>query len=111
MCIRDSPVMNGATWSATASYTYSEQKLFRGFLTDISNSPGNAAGYRENIDVNDVYAETHIQWPSVGTWRFVTGADLLFANGEGKGATFTYTAPLTGATRPSVAEPSESEFD
>jgi iron complex outermembrane recepter protein len=105
------PVMSGATWSATASYTYSDQEIFRGFLTDLSNSPGNAAGFRENIEVNDVYAETHIAWPSVSSWRFVTGADLLFANGEGKGATFTYTAPLDGSTRPSVAEPSSSSFD
>jgi iron complex outermembrane receptor protein len=105
------PVMNGATWSTTASYTFSEQKMFRGFLTDISNAPNNAAGFRENIDVNDVYAETHIAWPSVSKWSFVAGADLLFANGEGKGATFTYTAPLISSTRPSVAEPSSSSFD
>lgn len=105
------PVMSDATWAATVSYTFSEQKIFRGFLTDISNSPNNASGFRENIDVNDVYAETHIAWPTVSNWRFVTGADLLFANGEGKGATFTYTAPLSASTQPSVAEPSSSSFD
>jgi iron complex outermembrane receptor protein len=37
--------------------------------------------------------------------RFMAGVDLLFANGEGKGATFTYTVPLSGASQASVTEP------
>src|SRR4051812_30048887 len=31
------PVLSGAMWGTTASYTFSGQRMFRGFLTDISN--------------------------------------------------------------------------
>lgn len=105
------PVMNGALWGTTASYTYSGQRIFRGFLTDLSNTPNNASGFKENIDINDVYADSHIIWSSVSKLRLMTGADGLFAGGEGKGATFTYTAPLNGSTQAAVAEPSTLDKD
>src|SRR5881392_1122601 len=41
----------GATWSTMASYTRSNQNLFRGFLVDISNTQNNAAGSREDIEI------------------------------------------------------------
>jgi iron complex outermembrane receptor protein len=43
------PVWRNARWSAIASYTFSGQRLFRGFLTNIANAPNNATGFRENI--------------------------------------------------------------
>lgn len=105
------PILNGATWGTTASYTFSGQRMFRGFLTDVSNTPNNASGFKENIDINDVYADSHIIWPTISNTRFMAGVDGLFAGGEGKGATFTYTAPLSGATQASVAEPSTLDKD
>ena len=105
------PVMSGATWGTMASYTFSGQRIFRGFLTDVSNTANNASGFKETIDINDVYADTHIIWPAVSNVRFMAGADALFATGEGKGATFTYTAPLSGLSQPSVAEPSTLDKD
>ena len=45
-------------------------------------------------------------------WRAASrGRDFLFGNGEAGGATFTYIAPLSGATAPSVAEPSVLDLD
>src|SRR5512146_2829051 len=76
-----------------------------------SNTPNNASGFKENIDINDVYADTHIIWPAVSNVRFMAGGDALFATGEGKGATFTYTAPLSGVTQPNVTEPSTLDRD
>lgn len=105
------PVLDGATWGTTASYTFSSQSMFRGFLTDISNTANNASGFLENIDVNHVYADSHIIWPSVSAVKFMTGADLMFGNGEATGATFTYTAPLSGASQASVAEPTLLDKD
>ncbi len=105
------PIFHGATWGATASYTHSAQRLFRGFLIDISDSPDNASGFRENIDINDVYADTHILWPALSRVRIMTGADLLLANGDAAGATFDYTVPLDGSTATSVAEPSTLDLD
>ena len=101
----------GATWGTTASYTFSKQDIFRGFLTDISNTPNNAAGFKESITINDIYADTHLIWPAVSQIRFMAGADVLFAGGEGKGATFTYTAPLNGSAAPNVTEPTTFDKD
>jgi iron complex outermembrane receptor protein len=105
------PVGNGSLWGTTLSFTHSSQRMFRGFLTDLSNSADNAAGFKENIGLNDLYADSHILWPSRSKVRFMTGIDALFANGEAKGATFSYTAPLTGATAPSVSEPTVLDKD
>jgi iron complex outermembrane receptor protein len=107
----DRPFSGSGSWSATASFTRSAQRQFRGFLTDISNSANNAAGYKENIDITDVYADTHILWPARSGWKFMTGADALFANGEAKGATFSYTVPLNGATATHDPEPTTLDKD
>ena len=104
-------VMDGALWGTTASYTHSARSMLRGFLTDISNSPNNAAGFKENISENHLYADTHLIWPMMSQVRFLTGADVLVATGEAKGATFTYTAPLSGSPAPAVAEPTNLNKD
>ena len=102
----DVPVLDGAVWSTTASYAFSAQRMFRGFLTDISASQNNASGWKEHIDINDAYADTHIIWPMRSGVQFMAGADLLFANGDASGADFTYTALLSGSSAPNVAQPS-----
>ncbi|MEO8449851.1 MAG: TonB-dependent receptor [Gemmatimonadota bacterium] len=104
------PVGQGSLWGTTLSFTHSSQSMFRGFLTDIANTPDNASGFRENIDVNDIYADTHILWPAQSKLRFMTGVDALFAGGEATGATFTYTVPLSGAATV-VPEPTTLDRD
>ena len=93
-------------WTTAASFSHSGQDLFRGFLVDISDSPGNARGLRETIDVTDIYADSHVARPSRHNVTLVTGGDLLFGGGDATGATFEYTAPLSGASAPHVTEPS-----
>ncbi|MBW7932089.1 MAG: TonB-dependent receptor plug domain-containing protein [Gemmatimonadaceae bacterium] len=105
------PLASGATWSGQASYTHSAQQMFRGFLTDVANAPNNAAGFKEEIDINDFYLDSHVAWPTKGHLRWLVGADLLAAGGEAKGATFTYTAPLTAASAPHVNEPTTLNLD
>ncbi len=105
------PAISGAVWGTTASFTHSAQRIFRGFLRDISNNPDNASGFKEHIDVNDLYVDSHLIWPTVANLRVMTGADLLFGTGEAKGATFTYTAPLDGSTQAAVPEPSTLDLD
>ena len=105
------PIGRGITWGTTASYTFSGQSLFRGFLVDVSNTTDNASGFKETIDINDLYADTHIILPTFSKVRVVGGVDALFAAGEGKGAVFNYTAPLNGASRASVPEPSTLDRD
>jgi hypothetical protein len=94
-----------------ASFTHSTTNMFRGFLTDISNTPNNATGFKEDININDIYADSHIIWSGPSKLRFLTGADLMFAKGEAKGATFTYSAPLDGVTAPNVPEPTTRDKD
>ncbi len=101
----------GSLWGTTLSFTHSSQRMFRGFLNDISNSQNNATGFTETIEVNDIYADTHILWPAKSKVRFMTGADALFANGEAKGAVFNYTVPLSGATATTVGEPTVLDRD
>jgi outer membrane receptor protein involved in Fe transport len=104
------PVMDEAKWSLTGSYSHSSQRIMRGFLTDVSNTPTNATGFRENIDINDIYVDSHLVTAERSHVRFVAGGDFLFGNGEGRGAVFTYTAPLVGSA-PTVTEPSTLDRD
>jgi len=105
------PVFDGATWGTSASYTYTANKVFRGFLVDVSNTANNSSGFRENIDVSDLYLDTHLIWPAKNDWRFMAGADLLWGDGEAKGATFNYTSTLNGINAPYKAEPTVLNLD
>jgi outer membrane receptor protein involved in Fe transport len=105
------PVGSGTTLNVLGSYTHNGQRQFRGFLTDISDTPDNATGFREDIDVNDVYADAHLTFAERAHVRFVAGGDLLFGNGEGRGATFVYTVPLNGAVAVPVPEPTTFDRD
>lgn len=104
-------VRTNARWTSTASYSHSGQRIFRGFLTDVSTAPNNATGFKEHIDINDLYADSHVLWPLGSDVQFIVGGDVLFGNGEGRGATFTYTVPLNGAVAPQVAEPATLDLD
>lgn len=101
----------GSLWGTTLSFTRSSQSMFRGFLTDISNSQNNATGFKETIEVTDLYADSHILWPAAARVRFMTGVDALFANGEARGAVFDYTVPLSAAAATAVTEPTVLDRD
>lgn len=107
----DRSLFSSATWGTAASFAFTANDQFRGFLTDASNTPGNASGYKETIDIHDFYADTHIIWPASSQLRLMAGGDALIAGGEARGATFTYTAPLSGAQQASVTEPSNLNLD
>ncbi|HWP70144.1 MAG TPA: TonB-dependent receptor [Gemmatimonadaceae bacterium] len=106
----ESTLLNGI-WGTTASLAHSTQNIFRGFLTAIENVADNASGFKEEIEINDIYVDTHLLWGGESKLRTMAGADALIAQGEGKGATFSYTAPLDGATRANVTEPSNLNLD
>jgi len=100
-----------AIWGSQLALSHSAQKIFRGFLTELSEVANNASGFRENIDINDLYADSHLIWASSSAVRVLAGADLLFANGEARGATFNYSVPLAGSTAPAVTQPSVLDKD
>lgn len=94
-----------ARWNSTLSLTNASRKMFRGFLTSVSNSSDNASGFRENVNINDLYADSHLTWPAGSTVKWLLGADVLHSSGTGAGTTFTYTASLGGVPAPAVATP------
>jgi len=102
---------SGATWTSTASLTHATQKMFRGFLTSVTNTPNNATGLKEDIEINDVYLDTHLLWGSASPFRFLAGADALIAQGEADGETFSYTAPVSGVTRANFITPLATGLD
>ena len=101
----------GTMLSVTGSFTHSALRQFRGFLTEIADTADNGTGFREDIDVNDLYADAHVTFAERSHIRFVAGGDLLFGNGEGRGATFLYTVPLSGASATPVSEPTALNLD
>lgn len=105
------PLGDKSRWSVLGSFSHSGQGQFRGFLGDVSSTPNNATGLRENIDTTDVYADAHVTWSLGPQVQVVAGGDLLFGNGEGRGATFTYTVPLAPASAPAVPEPTNLTLD
>ncbi len=98
-------------WSTSASYTFSGQRQFRGFLTSLQSPTANAAGFRENIDINDLYVDSHLTFPARRGIQFSFGSNFLFANGEGRGAVFNYSTPLSGAAATAVPEPTNLNLD
>jgi len=102
--------MKDARWTLTGSYSHSGQRMLRGFLTAIANTPDNATGFLETIDVNDIYVDSHLVTAERSHVVLVAGGDFLFGNGEGRGAVFNYSVPLTGPA-PSVPEPTTLDRD
>jgi outer membrane receptor protein involved in Fe transport len=96
--------VGGAAWSTTASFSHSNQDIFRGYLMDLSSASGNAQGIREKIDASDVYIDSHLAW-KLAQVTLLAGGDFLHGEGKANGAGFTYTVPLDGAGAPSVQAP------
>ena len=107
----DRPMMSKARWTTTASYSHGAQRMVRGFLASVSNTATNATGFREDIDLNDIYADTHVAWPVRSHLQLIVGGDFLFGNGEGRGATFVYSVPLSGTPATPVRLPATLDLD
>jgi len=93
--------LSSADWSTTLSYTHSGQDQLRGFLTEVTSVEPNAAGFRADIETNDLYFDTHLAWSKSPRWRLVAGADYLLGKAEAKGDTFEYGVGLDGSGAPS----------
>ncbi len=94
------------TWTTMASVSRGSHDILRGFLQDVSNVGLNARGLREQIDLTDLYADTHVAWSNIRGMRLLLGADFLHGMGDAKGADFLYHAPLDGSVASSVVAPS-----
>lgn len=99
------PAMNGGQWATTVSFSHSSQDMFRGFLTDISNTVGNSSGLSEEISLSDLYVDSHVVTPTRSQVRWVFGGDFLHGQATNTGAVFKYTSPLSNASAPTAPQP------
>jgi iron complex outermembrane receptor protein len=97
-------------WASTLSVSRARQSAFRGFLTDVATTAPNAHGFRERIDLTDVYFDTHLTWAGGGL-KVVAGLDHLHGQGRGRGGDFDYFVNLDGSGAPGAeALPSEADI-
>jgi len=90
----------GGMWSTLLSVSDSAGSTLRGFLAEIANVPDNGHGLRQDIDLTDIYLDTHLAWKPKGAFRFLAGVDYLHGKGEMHGGDFDYTIALDGSNPP-----------
>jgi len=95
----------GGEWSTTGSFSHNRNDRFRGFVTDLSNTPDNATGFRQQIHLTDVYFDSHVSWKLRNNTVFILGTDYLHGTGNEKGIDFDYTVPVNGAVATIVPMP------
>jgi iron complex outermembrane receptor protein len=92
-------------WTTTLSASHATYGIFRGFLARVSNTPENAHGFREDIDLTDLYFDTHLATNPSPRLKVVAGVDHLLGKGDAKGASFEYSVALNGLGAAPVPEP------
>ncbi len=98
-------------WSTTLSVSRARQDAFRGFLTDVSAVVPNAHGFRERIDLTDIYFDSHLTWTDGSSLKVVAGLDHLHGQGRGRGGDFDYFVNLDGSGAPGAADlPSQADI-
>ena len=102
----------GGTWSTLLSVSDSAGSTLRGFLAEIAQVPDNGHGLRQDIDLTDIYLDTHLAWKPKGAFRFLAGVDYLHGDGTMHGGDFDYTIALDGSNPPDgKAIPSAGQVD
>jgi len=96
----------GGSWSTTLAVTRSDRKNIKGFLRgpfDAGNplsDPQVADGFRQSVDVTDVYFDTHFQKQFNEKIACVFGVDELYGHGKMDSENFEYDANLDGSNIP-----------
>ena len=102
--------VGSADWTLTGSFSRSAQDVLRGFLNTLEDTEDNATGLREQIDLTDVYVDTHFAWTLSPKTRFIAGGDYLLGVGDAHGADFDYDAPLNGVPVPQAVVPTDLDL-
>jgi outer membrane receptor protein involved in Fe transport len=88
----------GALWSTRLAFTHTRSHDLRGFLQDVADVPDNAVGYRRDLDLDEVYLDSHVAW--TGRLEVVAGVDWIHGRGDATGGSFDYTVHLDGSGAP-----------
>ena len=94
------PLSTRGSWSATLGASRSEQDVLRGFLSDLAAPADNAHGFRQDVEVTEVYFDGHVQLAPRGDLKLVAGLDHLYGAGSMDGGDFDYTVGLDGSSPP-----------
>ncbi|HJQ97617.1 MAG TPA: TonB-dependent receptor [Candidatus Polarisedimenticolaceae bacterium] len=95
----DQPLSFGA-WGVTGSYAHVKQESIRGFIEDTVYPESPALGLRQDVSLDEVYLDGHLQISSVPKWTFVTGIDALLGWADSSGGIFDYTVSPAGTAVP-----------
>lgn len=98
---------SGMPWTTTLALTRSNHGIVRGFLSSISDSNPNVAGFQQERKVTDVYFDTHVVKQVTPLLRVIAGFDHLYGRAEADSGLFDYFVPLSGAGRPHSPQPDE----
>jgi iron complex outermembrane receptor protein len=104
----DKPAGREWHWYTTASVSHDGVESFRGFLQELADVPDNAHGVRENLQLTDVYFDTHWARRFPRGVSLIVGVDYMHGTGNAQGADFDYTVPLSGAA---VVVPPPADLD
>jgi iron complex outermembrane receptor protein len=91
-------------WSTQVSYAHAATGSRRGFLSDLSSPVASAVGFRQDIGIDELYADTHLEWTRSTRLRAVAGLDWLHGNGSAEGFAFDYRVPLDRAVAVTQAD-------
>src|SRR4029079_10486978 len=84
----------------------------RGFLSEIADVDPNAHGFRQDLKLDDVYFDTHLETHLSPALPLVAGLDHLYGKARAESGDFDYFASLDGRTVDAgSSHPSEGLFD
>src|SRR5262245_45528320 len=107
----DQPLSFGAC-GVIGSYAHVKQESIRGFIQDTVYPESPALGLRQDVGLDEVYLDGHLQITSVKKWSFITGVDALLGWADSSGGIFDYTVSPAGTTVPdSGAFPDHTRVD
>lgn len=86
--------------TVTLAITRSDFDITRGFLSAVNNTAPNAAGFRQDRSVTDIYFDAHTIRQLTPKMRAVIGIDHLYGSGTAENELFDYFVPLSGSNAP-----------
>src|SRR5262245_6898505 len=95
----EQPLSFGA-WGVIGSYAHVKQESIRGFIQDTVYPVSPAIGLRQDVSLDEIYLDGHLQINTVPKWTFVTGIDALLGWADSSGGIFDYTVSPAGTTVP-----------
>ena len=98
-------------WTTTFSIDHSEQDIVRGFLSDVcvdeslAGEEDNACGHSQDVEINNVYFDTHVVSELSDSVSAVWGLDDIAGKGEQQAQVFAYDVNRAhGGDAPSSGE-------